>query len=316
MLTLEVSEVMRIVLEEVNRKVGAAFSSIEVDLLEYKEIYSMPTIGEIGRDHLDKVFSNDWDSAFLCIKKEDFKDGSVPHYIYKGRHGEFAGADEYKCLNLPLIVTGKTVGSLSVWTAVDKEIGHSLDQYLHVLTSITSPVIEHVYADLQARFQAKTDSLTGVANHRHFYEALEREIARSNRRRNKFALVLADIDNFKMINDTYGHQIGDAVIIELTRRLNANIRIGDLVARYGGEEFGVILPDTDLEGALVLLNRIHNSIAETPFVDAKHKIAYTASFGLTLYDGTTPIGKDELISRADKALYQSKRHGKNQVTVA
>ncbi|MDR2578428.1 MAG: diguanylate cyclase [Chitinispirillales bacterium] len=316
MLTLEISEVMRIILEEANQKTGADFCSLEVAYLEYREIYTMPITGEISKERLDRIFSEHWGAAFPCTVKESFQNGDIPLYIYKGRQGEFDAANEYTCLNLPLIVTGKTIGSLTVWVAAGKEIDHRLDQYLHILTSITSPVIEHVYSDLLARFQARTDSLTGIANHRHFYEALEREIARANRKQSTFALVLADIDNFKTINDTYGHQVGDAVIIELTKRLNANIRSGDVVARYGGEEFGVILPESDLEGAVVLANRVCESIAETPFVSAKYKISYTASFGLAMYNGADPVDKDDLISRADKALYQSKNAGKNRVTVA
>ncbi|MCL2182532.1 MAG: diguanylate cyclase [Chitinispirillia bacterium] len=316
MLTLEIAEVMRIILEEANQKAGALFCSLEVDLLEYREVYSMPITGEAGRETLDKVFADSWASAFTHIDRESFQKGGIQHYIYKGRQGTFTPLPEYKCLNYPLIVTGKSIGSLSVWTVPGREIGHRLDQYLHILTSITSPVIEHVYTDLQARFQAKTDSLTGIANHRHFYEVLEREIARANRKKTTFALVLADIDNFKLINDTFGHPVGDAVIIELTRRLNANVRTGDVVARYGGEEFGVILTDTDLEGAAVLANRVCESVAATPFTGAKHELTCTASFGLAAYDGTKPVSKGELIFRADQALYRSKREGKNRVTVA
>jgi len=315
MLTLEISEVMRITLEEVNVKAGAEFCTIEIDLLEYREIYTMPTTGEINREHLDRAFAAHWGTAFTRLNREAFVNGDIPHYIYKGRQGEFAGKPEYRCVNYPLVVTGKTIGSLSVWLGAGAEIDHRLDQYLHILTSITSPVIEHVYADLQARFQAKTDSLTGIANHRHFYEALEREISRANRKKGTFALILADIDNFKMINDTYGHQVGDAVIIELTKRLNAGVRTGDVVARYGGEEFVMILPDTGIEGAVVLSTRICESVGESKFEVGKRSIPCTASFGVAIYDGNRPSGKDELIFRADKALYRSKSDGKNRVTV-
>ena len=315
MLTLEISEVMRITLEEVNHKAGAEFSTIEISLLEYKEVYTMPMTGEIGREHLDSAFSAHWGTAFTRLNRESFVNGDIPHYIYKGRQGEFAGRAEYKCVNYPLIVTGKTIGSLSVWIDAGAEVDQRLDQYLNILTSITSPVIEHVYADLLARFQAKTDSLTGIANHRHFYEALEREISRANRKKVAFALILVDIDNFKRINDTYGHQVGDGVIIELTKRLNAGVRTGDVVARYGGEEFVMILPDTGLEGAVVLSTRICESVGETQFAIGELSIPCTASFGVAIYDGGRPTGKDELIFRADKALYRSKNDGKNRVTV-
>jgi len=315
MLTLEISEVMRIMLEEANAKADAKFCTIEVCLPDYKEIYTMPQVGEADKALLDAAFAENWGGAFVGIAKESYQSGAVPHYVYKGRRGEFCAA-ACKRLNFPLVVTGKTIGSLTVWIAENAEISEAQGIYLHILTSITSPVIEHVYLDLQVRAQAKTDNLTGISNHRHFFEALEREIARANRKKSAFALLLADIDNFKSINDTYGHQMGDAVIIDLAKRVSENVRSGDVVARYGGEEFGVILPESDLDGALALSNRICDSISKAPYIGTKHKISYTASFGLAYYDGNNPMEKDELIHSADKALYKSKSAGKNRVTLA
>ncbi len=315
-LTLEISEVMRITLEEANNKADAKFCTIEVCLPDYKEIYSMPQTGEIDKAALNGVLAENWESAFVGIAKESFLSGAVPHYAYKGRSGEFNAAATYKLLNFPLVVTGKTIGSLTVWTAADAEIDERRGRYLHILTSFVSPVIEHVYLDLQTRFQAKTDNLTGIANHRYFYEALEREIARADRKKSSFALLLADIDNFKAINDTYGHQTGDAVIVDLAKRVSENIRTGDVAARYGGEEFGVILPESDPAGALALSKRICESISKAPYAGAKQNIPYTASFGLAYYDGNSPVSKDELMRSADKALYKSKADGKNRVTAA
>ncbi|MDR2728700.1 MAG: diguanylate cyclase [Chitinispirillales bacterium] len=316
MLSLEISEVMRITLEEVNSKIGAGFCSIGVKLLGYNEIYTMPAAGEFDKGQLTQFFENHWNSAFPYFDKEKFIAGGVALYTYKGRLGEAAGLSDLKCVNYPLVVIGKTVGGMSLWVSPDKEIEQGVNQYLYILTSVISPVIEHVYLDLQTRFQAKTDNLTGIANHRQFFEALEREIARANRKKSSFTLVLLDIDNFKSINDTYGHQVGDGVIIDLTKRLSANIRTGDAAARYGGEEFAMILPDADEEGALTLTDRICKDVAAAPFITPKAKFTYTASFGLAVYDGNKPESKDALISRADKALYRSKRDGKNRVTVS
>ncbi|MDR2694365.1 MAG: diguanylate cyclase [Chitinispirillales bacterium] len=315
-LTLEISEVMRITLEEANCKADAKFCTIEVCLPDYREIYSMPQAGEFDRAAQGGVFVENWADAFVGIDKERFQSGAVPHYVYRGRRGEFSAAAAYKCLNFPLVVTGKTIGSLTVWLAANADIDERRSRYLHILTSFTSPVIEHVYLDLQTRLQAKTDNLTGIANHRYFYEALEREIARANRKKSVFALLLADIDDFKAINDTYGHQTGDAVIVDLAKRVSENIRTGDVAARYGGEEFGVILPESDPVGALAMSKRICESISGTPYAGAKHEIPYTASFGLACYDGNNPVKKDELILSADSALYKSKTDGKNRVTVA
>lgn len=316
MLSLEISEVMRIILEEANQKIGADFCCIGVNLLDYSEIYAMPRTGELDADQLREVLPQHWDEAFSLIDKEKFVQGDMPLFVYKGRQGEFNSVPDYHCISFPLIVTGKSIGTLSVFLDINKEILPDLNQFLHVLTSIISPVIEHAYMDLQARLQAKTDSLTGIANHRQFHEALEREIARANRKKSTFSLILVDIDNFKSINDTYGHQVGDAVIIDLTKRFTANIRTGDVAARYGGEEFCLILPDTDEPGAKCLANRICQAVANTPFTNSKYQFTYTASFGLAVYDGAEPVGKDVLIFRADEALYESKRAGKNRVTIS
>jgi len=316
MLSLEISEVMRITLEEVNSKIGAGFCSAGVKLLGYNEIYSMPAAGEFNKEQLSQFFIDNWSSAFPYFNKEKFTAGGIALYTYKGRQGEAPCLSGLKCVSYPLVVIGKTIGSMSVWVTPDKEIEQGVNQYLYILTSIISPVIEHVYLDLQTRFQAKTDNLTGIANHRQFFEALEREIARANRKKSSFTLILLDIDNFKSINDNYGHQVGDGVIIDLTKRLCANVRTGDVAARYGGEEFGLILPDTDEVGALTLADRICKDVADTPFVSSKTRVTYTASFGLTVYDGNKPISKDALIEKTDSALYHSKRNGKNRVTVS
>ena len=175
--------------------------------------------------------------------------------------------------------------------------------------------MEHGYSALLARQQAKTDSLTGIANHRLFHQTLEREIARANRKKGNFSLILIDIDDFKKINDTYGHQVGDAVIIDLTRRISAIIRTGDVLARYGGEEFGIILPDTDLFGAETLAGRVLTSVSSSPLIYSQFKISYTVSIGFVVYNGSEPVKKDKLIAVADTALYGSKRNGKNRVSL-
>jgi len=138
MLTLEISEVMRIMLEEANGKADAKFCTIEVCLPDYKEVYSMPQTGEIDRAALDGAFAENWGGAFIGISKESFQSGGVPHYVYKGRGGGFNAAAAYRCLNFPLVVTGKTIGSLTVWIAANAEIDERRSRYLHILTSFTS----------------------------------------------------------------------------------------------------------------------------------------------------------------------------------
>ena len=216
---------------------------------------------------------------------------------------------------VPMMVTDRILGTLTVFLDTSSASPGGQNQFLYVFSSIVSSVIDHGYIALQARRQAKTDSLTGIANHRHFHETLDREIARANRKRGVFSLVLIDIDNFKKVNDTYGHQIGDAVLVDMTHRIMAMVRGGDVLARYGGEEFGIILPDTGLDGAEILADRILRAISSQPFTFAQREIGYTVSIGLAVYRGGDEIGKDRLIAAADRALYDSKETGRNRLSI-
>jgi diguanylate cyclase (GGDEF)-like protein len=155
--------------------------------------------------------------------------------------------------------------------------------------------------------------LTGIANHRSFHEMLSREIARADRIKSEFAFAIIDIDDFKLINDTHGHLVGDAVIKDLTSRIGLMIRKGDTFARQGGEEFSLILPDTSIDGAVILAQRVCARINSVPFVFSDVSVPYTVSIGLTIYSGKNPKNKNALIAAADEALYSAKKGGKNRV---
>ena len=163
--------------------------------------------------------------------------------------------------------------------------------------------------------QATTDSLTGLANRWTFDEELALEWRRAARVGDPLALILLDIDNFKAINDTYGHQAGDDVLRKVGEVLARSVRQVDLAARYGGEEFAVIVPETDLVGAIDLSERLRKAleIEETELRNGT-RLSVTASFGAVVKDGLT--GTEQLVAEADKLLYEAKRAGKNRVTPA
>jgi diguanylate cyclase (GGDEF)-like protein len=163
--------------------------------------------------------------------------------------------------------------------------------------------------------QALVDSLTGLANRRLCEAALEKELARAQRFNEPLALILADLDNFKSVNDAYGHAAGDEVLREFARTLQDCIREIDLAGRWGGEEFVVILPGTDLAGGAKLAERIRAELATRVAVSpAGEHLTTTASLGVADYDGAgTPV---DLLGAADAALYAAKRAGKNRVVAA
>jgi diguanylate cyclase (GGDEF)-like protein len=158
---------------------------------------------------------------------------------------------------------------------------------------------------------ALTDTLSGLMNRRAFDEILEHELKRANRKSQRLALLLIDIDSFKTVNDTYGHQAGDEVIRQVAQVLLLNVRGVDRVARYGGEEFAMLLCDVPVERAEQVAERLRREIAAIP--ELPEGIQVTVSIGIAVYgpDDTTA----SLVKRSDDALYLSKRLGRNRVSV-
>ena len=167
-----------------------------------------------------------------------------------------------------------------------------------------------VEANRRLAAQALTDELTGLANRRHGGHQLQREIALAVRHGRLLALARVDVDHFKAINDTHGHQAGDAVLAEVARRLAATVRGGDELARWGGDEFVAILPGTDRNGALHAAERLRAAVAAAPIAIAGGELAVTVSVGWAHWVGDTP---DDLLARADRALYRAKDAGRSAV---
>lgn len=165
---------------------------------------------------------------------------------------------------------------------------------------------------------ATTDELTGICNRREANRLLKQETMRFRRYSNPVAVLLLDIDYFKSVNDTHGHQIGDEVLKWVAAKLCASVRTVDLAARFGGEEFIVILPETNSADALAIAERTRQSIAEKPFIqelpDAQTiDISITVSIGVAEAENNN--SEEEMIEAADEALYQAKRAGRNRVVL-
>ncbi len=162
------------------------------------------------------------------------------------------------------------------------------------------------------------DPLSGCYNRGCLTERLPQEIKRARRYGRDLAVVLCDIDHFKKVNDTYGHQVGDAVLKACAKILMDSVRNGvDWVSRYGGEEFLAVLPETSLEGALLVAERLRASVAGTTIMETPDGgLHVTASFGVTGFSSATPesrVSPDSVIKMADDKLYQAKREGRNTV---
>ncbi len=170
-------------------------------------------------------------------------------------------------------------------------------------------------SDLQADLKraAITDGLTGLYNHAHFSTVIDSEFARCRRYGARLSLILIDLDHFKVVNDTFGHQVGDVVLQQLGRTLKAAVREVDVVARYGGEEFAVITPEANLTQARELADRLRRRVLDQVHPQELHDHPITASFGVSSDEDTRVATSSDLVEMADQALYVAKRLGRNRV---
>ncbi|MDR2161575.1 MAG: GGDEF domain-containing protein [Desulfovibrio sp.] len=207
--------------------------------------------------------------------------------------------------------------SARVWERFASE--HDLSHWLAVpLNNRQASSVSSFLATLERMsFQRDHDVLTGLANRRLFDRRLDLEIERAIRSRSELCLMLLDLDNFKQINDTYGHPCGDAVLRRLGEVLHKSVRAYDLAARIGGEEFALLFPSTSCWSGLMLGNRVLESFSQETFQTGGESFSMTFSGGissLALLEGV--VSAEKLLASVDTALYAAKRQGKNRVLVA
>ncbi len=229
--------------------------------------------------------------------------------------GESAGENDHviSVALVPVEPGGRTHGLITV-VSRDRPLTADDREVLRSLAAQAGLALENVGLHLQVSRQAVTDELTGLANHGRFQELLNLEMEQVRRYHHPVGLIMLDVDNFKSINDTYGHPQGDLVLMRVAKVLADTSREADFPARYGGEELALILPHTDLEGAYAIAERIRIGIeaARIPRNDGDGALRVTASLGVA---SSTDGSKDELIADADAALYEAKRTGKNRTVV-
>jgi diguanylate cyclase (GGDEF)-like protein len=189
---------------------------------------------------------------------------------------------------------------------------------LDILGSLGFILMEKERSDFELRALAMTDFLTKALNRRAFMLRAEQEIATAQRTGAPLALLMIDIDHFKLINDKHGHATGDTVLVEVARLIGASVRKQDTLGRYGGEEFGVLLPATNQAGALVLAEKLRHTVGSTLYRVGSECVSVTISIGVTVCQATCPTCRSDLnklLDDADKALYQAKHGGRNRTVV-
>ena len=186
---------------------------------------------------------------------------------------------------------------------------------VRLLAAIAAVSLETMWEIEEVTRRARTDQLTGLANRRHFDEQITRVLAETDRFGGSASLVVADIDFFKAVNDTYGHDGGDAVLQSVAQAFQDGVRNVDTCARYGGEEIAVLLPQTSIDGARDFAERLRKAIESRVVLHAGRAISVTASFGVATYPESVAT-HDALFPTADRALYQAKAEGRNRVRSA
>jgi len=308
--TLNPDEMLVKITEEMER--GLTYNHLGIGVLDYeaKEIVVMAEGGK-RREALGRRIA--------------LGQGLVGHAARSGQQVILTGAakeknpalrpllqDAVSAMALPIIYAEQVLGVFYVEHTQPREFTDEDILLLRTLADVVAGALHNATVFQKAQEQAITDGLTGVKTHRFFMEALSAEWKRSTRAGRPFSLVLMDLDRFKFVNDFYGHLDGDLVLKRVGNILEQNCRRSDVVSRYGGDEFVILMPETNIEQARQLANKLRACVASDPLLREKN---ITASFGTASFPihGSTP---QELIQVADASMYLSKHQGGNAVSTA
>lgn len=217
-------------------------------------------------------------------------------------------ADEL--IAVPLRAGGRVIGVLSLYDRSSGDFSSADVEAIWTFAGQASVAVDNVLLHQEAQRLSVTDGMTGLSNYRAFQRQLAREVERAQRFGRPLGLLLLDLDFFKAVNDTHGHQVGDAVLIELAQRVQAEVRDVDLVARYGGEELVVVLPETDATGAGLLAERICAVVRAMPFDADGVQLTVTVSVGAAALPEHATTAAD-LLRAADEAMYAAKAAGRD-----
>lgn len=226
-------------------------------------------------------------------------------------HTMFAEQPELSLLCVPLMAQNDIYGLL--YLEVGLEFDENQQLLITAFAELTALALANVRLRENLRYQSIRDPLTGLYNRRYLEDFLFKQLHQAERTKASFAILMLDLDHFKKINDTFGHDAGDLVLKELGQILNSDIRLGDIAARYGGEEFVLLLYDIDAQAAKMKAENLRSAISNLQVKYGAQPVGQiTASIGISVYpdDAKSPA---EVIEAADKALYQAKNKGRNKV---
>ena len=227
-----------------------------------------------------------------------------------GKELDYNFGDLTSKIIIPLIFDKKLIGGICFYTRYD--IDYSSFRYFDIMISELLAIFKMKYQYTEKEFMSVLDGLTGLYNRRQFEISLEQEVNRTKRHPSDFSLAILDIDFFKKVNDTYGHQYGDYVLKTVADLMKQSFRKTDLLYRYGGEELVMIMPETNIEGATIPVQRLRRMVEEYDFEYNGVKAKVTVSIGLTMNYSNFSTSAD-ILKSADECLYRAKEEGRNRV---
>lgn len=269
-----------------------------------RHVFGKPRKELIGKNISELAAPKDATALLKLFRKQGPASKSAKEFIWNFKHGR--GHAKQLRVRESIVATGGKLFALAVLRDMTPQLENSeklvrknaqLQQLNQLLVSL-----------------AKHDQLTGIFNRRHFEEILDNELARAIRYRGDLSVGMVDIDDFKKINDTYGHPAGDRVLKTIAQAMQNGVRRTDIVARYGGEEFVMILPHTPAEGAFEVAEKLRHKIEETEIKIGQTLLHVTISIGIASNVGKAPQ-REKLMANADAALYDAKHAGKNRTLV-
>jgi diguanylate cyclase (GGDEF)-like protein len=272
-------------------------------------------------EQLPRAPESRWEASPSLVAVREKRPVTVSDIHTDERYGAWLAAGQDRGFNsflaIPLVVQDRALGCMNLYLIEPHEFGSDEIQLLSTFASQAAVSIENARLFEEARQLAITDPLTGLANHRQFYDQLEREFRRAQRYQRPLTLLMLDLDRFKAFNDRYGHLAGDQALREMADVLRQNARSVDILARYGGEEFAVILPETDLARAASHAERIRAAVADHVFLSQETGLEHqvTVSIGVATLSPTSQK-IEELVHDADQALYRAKAAGRNRLELA
>ena len=230
---------------------------------------------------------------------------------------EFDAFNKKSCISIRLMTFNSEIkGTISVLTDTHKDFeqlkGHS--DSIRMISKVVTSALNNIYLYKKMEDLSNIDGLTGLYNRRCFNNMIERKIGEASRMKAQLSMIMLDIDHFKNVNDTYGHKAGDDVIRFISKTIKNSIRKVDFAARYGGEEFVILLNNTTIEATAKIAEKIRNLVRDATVNADGSMLSITASFGVSSYP-LPSMSADDLVKNADTALYYSKEHGRDQVSI-